>query len=89
MKQLEKQRKGPHVKDWGIIFRLAKSCGLRYLQTLANAYISLQTYSVHLAADEFRVNCKVNLAMYLSEEMDESVLVSNRNNKAALCCCSS
>ena len=83
MKQLENQRKGPHVKDWGIIFRLAKSCGLRYLQTLANAYISLQTDSVYLAADEFRVNCKVNLAMYLFEEKDKSVLVSNRNNRGS------
>ena len=61
--------------------RLAKSCGL--IQTLANAYISLQIDSIHLAADEFRVNCKVKLAMYLFEEKDKSALVSNGNNRGS------
>ena len=47
------------------------------MQTLDSAYKALQTDSTHVAADDFRVNYKAKLAMYLFGEKGESVLVSN------------
>lgn len=39
--------------------------------------MALQTDSTYVAADDFRVNDKAKLAMYLSGEKGESVLISN------------
>ncbi|KAK2101797.1 Keratin, type I cytoskeletal 18 [Saguinus oedipus] len=65
------EKKGPQVRDWGHYFKTIEDLRAQiFSNTVDNARIVLQIDNARLAADDFRVKYKTELAMRQSVESD-------------------
>ena len=65
------EKKGPQVRDWGHYFKTIENLRAQiFANSVDNARIILQIDNAHLAADDFRVEYEIELAMHKSVEND-------------------